>query len=159
MHRIFFSYCHTDEGLRDRLEKHLATLKHQGLIEAWHDRGIDPGQKLDDAISKRLEEADVILLLVSSDFLSSDYCYKKEMGRALERNASGEATVIPVILRACDWKNTPLGELLAVPTDAKPITKWPDEDEAFLDVVSAIRRALKAKPSGSAPSSSSRGAS
>ena len=71
MHRIFFSYSHKDEALRDQLEVHLAMLKRQGLIESWHDRRIDAGDVLDESISAHLEEAEIILLLVSSDFLAS----------------------------------------------------------------------------------------
>jgi hypothetical protein len=139
MAKLFFSYSHQDEELRNQLEKHLATLKREGVITAWHDRRIDAGNDLNDEISHYLEEADIILLLVSSDFLDSRYCYDVEMARALERYASGEAHVIPVILRHCDWQNGPLGRLLAVPKDGKPVTKYPDRDEAFLEIALAVR--------------------
>ncbi|WP_316159458.1 TIR domain-containing protein [Bradyrhizobium sp. SZCCHNRI3042] len=144
MATVFFSYSHKDEGLRDQLEIHLAMLKRQGFIETWHDRRITAGELLDRAISINLERADVVLLLVSPDFLASDYCYEKEMTRALERHEAGECTVIPVILRPCDWHDAPFGGLLATPKDGKPITQWPDLDTAFLDITQAIKRALKA---------------
>src|SRR5712692_8907637 len=102
---------HNDEGVRNQLEKHLSALKHQGLIETWHDRRITAGQAFDQEIDAHLESADVILLLISSDFLASDYCYKREMGRAVERHEVGSAIVIPVILRPCDWHDTPFGKL------------------------------------------------
>lgn len=134
---IFFSYSHRDESLRDELEKHLAGLKHQGLIDTWHDRRITAGEEVDDAISEHLEKADIILLLVSPDFIASDYCYSIEMVRALQRHNNGEARVIPVILRPCDWKDLEFGKLLATPKDGKPVTKFPNQDEAFLEVTIA----------------------
>ena len=115
MATLFFSYSHADEGLRDQLEKHLAALQRQGVIEAWHDRRIPPGDLVDASISEQLERADIILLLVSPDFLASNYCYEVEMRRALERHAAGEARVVPVILRPCDWQGTELGRLMATP--------------------------------------------
>jgi hypothetical protein len=142
MPSLFFSYSHVDEPLRDQLEVHLAMLKRDGLIDTWHDRRIDAGDTLDDAIDEQLEQAEIILLLVSANFIASDYCYSREMSRALERHARGEARVIPVILRACDWHTAPFGKLLALPTDARPVTSWPNQDEAFSDVAKAIRKAV-----------------
>ena len=113
MASVFFSYSHKDEALRDQLETHLALLKNQGLIDAWHDRRILAGSEVDDAIFDKLDSADVILLLVSADFLSSSYCYSREMQRAMERHAAREARVIPVILRHCDWHGAPFGKLMA----------------------------------------------
>ena len=124
------------------LQKHLAALKHQGLIETWHDRRIRAGDEFDNVIDRQLNEAQVILLLVSADFIASRYCYEIEMARALERHRAGEARVIPVILRPCDWKETPFGKLMAAPKDGKPIKAWPDIDEAFLDVVQRIKEVL-----------------
>ncbi|MAU18932.1 MAG: hypothetical protein CMH13_00145 [Martelella sp.] len=144
MTKLFFSYSHADETFRDTLEKHLAAMKHEGLIDTWHDRRIPAGDELDPAIDENLEQADVILLLVSSDFIASRYCYDIEMTRALERHHDRTARVIPIILRHCDWRNTPFAKLLAAPTDGKPIKSWADIDEAYTDVVGHIRRALTA---------------
>ncbi|XUU60273.1 toll/interleukin-1 receptor domain-containing protein [Erythrobacter sp. HA6-11] len=141
--RVFISYSHVDEELRDQLEVQLAMLKRQGLVELWHDRGMLPGDHLDWTISKELDEADIILLLVSPDFLASDYCYKIEKGRALQRHRSGEARLISVIMRPCDWTYTDLSDFLVTPRDGKPVTMWPDRDEAFLDVAQSIRRAIE----------------
>ena len=139
MAKLFFSYSHRDEELRDQLETHLAMLKRQGVIEPWHDRKIPTGKDLDSTIDAHLEAADIVLFLVSSDFLASQYCYDVEMTRALQRHAAKEATVIPVILRDCDWQSSPLGKLRATPKDGKPIKKWADTDEAMLNVVRDIR--------------------
>jgi hypothetical protein len=143
---IFFSYSHRDDVLRNQLETHLAMLKRQGVISTWHDRRLVAGDNVDDGIANELNRADIILLLVSPDFFASEYCYGVEVTRALERHASGEARVIPVILRPCEWHVAPFGKLLAAPTDGRPVTKWPDPDDAFLDITKAIRAA--AEPNG-----------
>lgn len=141
---IFYSYSHKDEKLRNRLEKHLSLLKHQRLIINWHDRMIDAGNEWQIEIDTHLNSAQIILLLVSPDFLASNYCYSNEMKRALERHDKGEACVIPVILRPCDWYDAPFGKLQALPTDGKPVTnrKWGNIDEAFVDVAKGIRNVV-----------------
>lgn len=142
---IFFSYSHKDEVLREELEKHLSLLKRQGYITYWHDRKISAGTEWAGEIDAHLNTAQIILLLVSPDFMASDYCYDIEMKRALERHERGEARVIPIILRPVDWQNAPFGKLKALPTDAKPIfsSKWHTLDEAFFDVAEGIREAIK----------------
>jgi hypothetical protein len=141
---LFFSYSHADEDLRNQLETHLSSLQRQGLISAWHDRRILAGAELAPAIDKNLDKADIILLLISPDFIASNYCYEKELARAMERHRRGEARVIPVILRPCDWQDLSFGKLLATPTDGKPITTWTNTDQAFLEVARAIKQAMKA---------------
>src|SRR5680860_1565590 len=113
MINLFFSYSHQDEDYRDELEVHLSMLKRQGLVSVWHDRRIPVGDDIDKEISQNLEEADVILLLVSPYFLASDYCYNIEMQRALERHKKGDAVVIPVILEPSEWLHTPFKNLRA----------------------------------------------
>lgn len=151
MASVFFSYSHADEGLRDQLEKQLALLKRQGVIETWHDRRIGAGQELNREIDAHVEHDDIILLLVSADFLASDYCYDREMVRAMERHERSEAIVIPVILRACDWHGAPFGKLMAVPSDGRPITLWSDRDQAMLEVAKAVRAAAERLPRGGTP--------
>ena len=143
MTSVFFSYSHRDEDLCDQLEVQLAMLKRQGIIQTWHERRIVAGQELDGSISDQLLTANIVLLLVSPDFLASEYCYDKEMAVAMGRHKKGEATVIPVILRRCDWHPAPFGKLRATPSDARPVTQWPDRDLAMLDVVKDIRRAAE----------------
>ncbi|MGH9196038.1 MAG: toll/interleukin-1 receptor domain-containing protein, partial [Acidimicrobiia bacterium] len=143
MAKVFFSYSHKDEALRDQLETHLALLKNQGLIESWHDRRIVAGSEVDQSIYEAMESSEVILLLISADFLASAYCYSREMKRAMERHDAKEARVIPVILRDCDWHSAPFGKLLAAPRDGKPVTLWPDIDQAFADVAKQVRRAVE----------------
>lgn len=155
MTKLFFSYSHADENYRNTLEKHLSALKHEGLIDSWHDRKIRAGDEFENVIDENLKQADVILLLISSDFIASRYCFEIEMKRALERHAEGTARVIPIILRHCDWKTMPFAKLMAAPTDGKPIKAWSDIDEAYTDVAGHIRMALatmkpheEARPAG-----------
>ncbi len=153
MASLFFSYSHADEELRNQLEKQLMILKRQGVIETWHDRMIGAGNEWKGAIDDHLENDDIILLLISPDFLASDYCYDVETLRAVERHDNGDAIVIPVFLRPCLWKGAPFGKLQGVPKDAVPVTKWANPDEAMLDIATGIKEAadrvnLKKKPAG-----------
>ncbi|MGO9601076.1 MAG: toll/interleukin-1 receptor domain-containing protein [Isosphaeraceae bacterium] len=139
---VFFSYSHKDEELRNELEEHLALMKRQGIVATWHDRRITPGAEWSDEIDSRLERSRLILLLVSSSFLASDYCYGKEMSLALERHFRGEVLVIPVIVRPVDWRSAPFARIQGLPLDAKPVTLWTNRDQAWTDVAQGIRRAI-----------------
>jgi TIR domain len=141
--KVFFSYAHKDASFRENLEVHLAMLKHQGFIETWHDRKISAGDDLDLQINAHLNAADIILFLVSPDFLASPYCYGIEVKRAMYLHRKGRARVIPVILRPCEWQHAPFGRLSAVPRDGKPIRLWADKDSAFLDIARSIRQAIE----------------
>lgn len=143
MIELFFSYSHRDEDMRDELECHLAALRREGVIAPWHDRRILAGDEFDGTIATHLETAGIVLLLVSPYFLASDYCSDVEVATAIARHEAGTARVIPVILHPCDWKRTPFGKLLAVPTDGKPISKHANLHDAFLDIVTGIRRAAE----------------
>ena len=136
---LFYSYAHEDEELRKELEKHLTLLQREGTLHQWHDRKIIAGQEWADEIDQNLESAQIILLLISADFIFSEYCYNNEMKRAIERHTAGEARVIPVIIRSVDWSGAPFGKLQALPTDGKPVKSWPDRDEAWTDVTKGIR--------------------
>jgi molecular chaperone DnaK len=136
---VFYSYSHQDAALREQLEIHLVLLRRQGLIDEWHDRRIEPGEDWASAIDSRLKNADIVLLLVSPDFLASDYCYEREMKTALDRHANGEARVIPIILRAVDWGHTPFSALQALPEDGKPVVEFGRRDRAWLAVANGIR--------------------
>jgi hypothetical protein len=158
--KLFISYAHRDEDMRKELDDHLSLLQRQGHIESWHDRAIEAGQQWADEIAEALNEAQVILLLVSARFLASDYIQQKEITRALERHAAGEAVVIPIILSACDWQTASFSKLQALPKDAKPIKSWNDRDEAWTDVASKLRRVierLSAQPPKLAPPASATG--
>src|SRR5215813_14909268 len=140
---IFYSYSHRDEAFKEQLEIRLALLRRKGLIKTWHDRRIIPGQEWETAIENHLDEADIILLLVSADFIASDYCFGKEVVRAMERHERNEAKVIPIVVRAVDWSDAPFGRLQALPKDAHPVTSWNNQDEAWLDVEKGIKKAIE----------------
>jgi hypothetical protein len=137
--KLFFSYSHKDEAFREDLTNHLRILQRQGVITSWYDRKIRAGDEWDHQIHAQLKTADIILLLISSDFCASDYCMDIEVTTALQRYADEEACVIPVILRPTDWTSAPFGQLQALPTHGKPIDSWSKRDEAFLDVAQGIR--------------------
>ena len=141
--RLFYSYAHKDETLRNELETHLKILERLQLIAPWHDRRIIASEEWKGEIDENLEQADIILLLVSADFIASDYCWDKEMTRALERHETGEATVVPVIIRDVNWTDAPFAKLQALPKDGKPVTKWTNRDSAWKSVSKGIERAAK----------------
>ena len=136
---VFFSYAHEDEALRDELAKHLRLLERQHVIAGWHDRRIAAGTEWAGAIDDHLRTARIILLLVSSDFLASDYCYDVEVQHAMARHEAAEARVIPIILRPVDWQPAPFGKLQALPKDGQAVTSWPNQDEAFVDIARGVR--------------------
>lgn len=137
---LFYSYAHEDEALRDELEKHLSPLRRQGLVTSWHDRQLTAGQTWMTEIDTHVNSADIILLLVSPDFIASDYC-DYEMKTALARHNKG-ALVIPVILRPVDWSGAPFGHLQVLPRNGTPVTSWPNRDDAFKNVAEGIRKVV-----------------
>ena len=145
--RIFCAYAHQDEALRLQLEKHLAILKRQELITIWQSCEITAGTAWKQEIATHLDEADIILLLVSSDFMASDFIYNVAMEVALDRHYFAMARVIPIILRPVDWKHAPFNNLQVLPKKGKPITSWSGKngrDKAFLEVVEGIRDVVTA---------------
>ncbi|HEX8022483.1 TIR domain-containing protein [Mucilaginibacter sp.] len=143
--KLFYSYSQKDEEYRDELEKSLIMLKRYNDLHEWHFRQISPGQEWDSEINQKLESADIILLLVSSDFLVSEYCYDIEVKKAVEMHETGQAIVVPVILRECDWKheNSPFKKLQALPKNGKPIKQWDDRDTAFNDVTQRLKETIQ----------------
>ncbi len=141
---VFFSYSEQDEQLRDELETHLSILKRQGAIATWHRRQISAGTEWQGEIDAHLDSAQMILLLVSPDFLASDYIWDVEIQRAMERHATGLARVIPVLLRPVDnWQKAPFGELQPLPTNGMPVTTWENRDRAFENIAAGIRKILE----------------
>ncbi len=142
---LFYSYAHTDEDLRAKLEKHLAALQRVQLISGWSDRKILPGTEWASEIQAAMERAGIILLLISSDFLASEYCYNIELPFALKRHQAGSAIVIPVLLRPVEWKDTPFAVLQALPDGARAVTLWPNQDEAFAEIAARLRERIYAQ--------------
>ena len=142
---IFISYSRRDEALKDELVNfHLKRLQQEGKIRTWQDRDIEAGAEWATEIKANLEKADIVLLLTTSSFLVSEYCYETEMKRAIQRHYEGTAKVIPIILKPCTWEDSPFSQLQVLPQDGKPITRWEDRDEAFVNVEKGIRRVVDA---------------
>ncbi len=140
--KAFVSFAPEDKALLQRFIRHLSPLKRQGSIELY-DPLISAGTEWQRVIDAYLENCQLIMLLISSYFMDSDYCYCKQMQRAVERHDSGEVRVIPIILSPTDWRGAPFSKLQALPTDGKPVTKWRNREEAFYDVIQSIRQAIE----------------
>ena len=132
----FISYAHADAKAVDRLHKHLAMLS---------------GDRVDGAISEHLAQSGLLTALVSPDYLASRYCYDKEFQRALDLAAAGQLPIVPVILEPCDWLSSPLKDFLALPKDGAPISSWTNQNNAYLDVVTGLRRLLTKPEEAGAP--------
>ncbi|WP_437710550.1 TIR domain-containing protein [Sorangium sp. So ce448] len=143
---VFISYAEEDRALRRELEEHLAIMQRQGLIRAWHAEQVAPGQGFRTLIDSHISAAQLILLLVSPKFIASDNCYDREMAMALERWQRGEAQVIPVLVRPCEWDQTQLRRLRPLPDNGRPVVNWPSRDDAWLNVVQGIRRVVEQLP-------------
>lgn len=141
---IFYCYAHQDDLLRDNLDRHLEPLKHLGIIDTCCDHEVQAGSEWRYEVDRRFNNADVLLLLVSPNFIRSEYCYHVEMLRALERHHLGSVHVIPIILRPVLWQITPIGRLQVLPINGKPIVKWRNCDDAFCDVVQGIYKVVEA---------------
>ncbi|HYU73243.1 MAG TPA: TIR domain-containing protein [Ktedonobacteraceae bacterium] len=140
---VFCSYAPEDEHLYHQLETHLSPLKRSQLISLWNRREVGAGADWKKEIDARLSDASLILLLISPDFMASDYCYGIEMEHALERERMNEARVIPILLRPVDWEYAPFGKFQPLPTNVKPVVSWDKPDEAFLNITQGIRKIIK----------------
>jgi internalin A len=135
---VFISYSHKDEAFKEALDTHLTMLKRSDKIATWNDRAILAGTEWDNEIKQQLANAHIIVLLVSASFLASDYIWKEELNHAMQRHENGTARIIPVFIKACDWKDAPLGKIQGLPRDAKPIGTA-DNDEVWTAVAQGIR--------------------
>ena len=163
---LFYSYAHEDEQLRDELSGHLKILERRGLLSSWHDREIRAGEDWHSRIDQALQMSDIVLLLVSTDFINSDYIFGSELTVAMQRHAAGMTTVVPIIVRAVnieaeDADAFPFMKLQGLPTDLRPVTSWPNRDEAWTNVARGLRATVKAiheKKAASVSQSPKRGA-
>jgi hypothetical protein len=140
--KAFLSYSHKDLWALERLHTHLSMLRREGKIEEWYDREILAGGDIDTEIATQFKVCELFLALMSPDFLASNYCYEKEMVRALQRHEEGTMRVIPIIIEPCDWQSSPLQRFKALPQDGKPVSDWTNKNNAFLDVVVQLRRVI-----------------
>jgi hypothetical protein len=140
----FLSYSHKNGEQRDKLREHFVQLERGGLIRFWDDRELQVGQEFNVAIGEELELAEVFILLVSQQFIASEYCWGTEMKRALERHEAGTALVLPVIATPCDWQHSPLAKLVVAPTGGKPISEWPNQEAGWANAAVLSRQAIVA---------------
>ncbi len=141
--KVFLSYSHKDEDMKNQLDTFLINLKRSGSIEVWQDRELLAGTEWNDTIKKELAAADIILLLISADFNASNYIWENELATAMQRHEKGEARVIPVILRNCEWQDMPYARLQALPVNGLPVSKFADKDEAYTQIAREIRRVVE----------------
>jgi len=147
--RAFISYAHTDEKYLERLHKHLVMLRREGDLQDWSDHKILPGSKLGDTISTSLNESNLFIALLSPDYLASNYCYEKEFEQARKMHEEGRIRIVPVILEPCDWLASPFSEFMALPKDGLPISEWTNHNNAYLNVVTGLRRVIDSMKAGS----------
>jgi hypothetical protein len=140
--RAFISYSHADEKALERLHKHLAMLQRDGSLASWSDHKILPGENIGKKISAELEQSEIFIALVSPDYLASRYCYENEFQRAQQLAGSGRMRIIPLIIEPCDWLASPFSEYLALPKDGKPVSEWANQNNAYLDAVTGLRRII-----------------
>lgn len=141
--KIFISYANSNRSELDELLTTLAPLERENKISTWSNIDIVPGEEWEAAIKKQLQEANIIIFLVSSYFMADDYLWNVELASAMERHNKGEVILIPVILRPCDWLSTPFAKLNALPSKGKPVSAYEDRDVAWLEVVAAIRKIVE----------------
>lgn len=142
--RLFVSYSYKDHRLVSELMEHLAVLKQQGVISVWWDREISPGEQWKRDLDRHLEEADIILLCLSADFLGSEYAQGVEVKRALQRQEEGKARVVPILLRPVLWQESPFARMQVLPRDAKPVTRHEDVEEVWTDISREINSMAQA---------------
>lgn len=141
--QVFVSYSQKDEALKEEFDDAVVMLRRNNLIESWSDKDITADQEKDAEVQKHLNTANIIILLVSNSFLASNDLYETEMTRAMERHETGTARIVPIILRQCEWRDTPFGKLLGLPRNGKPIASWNNRDEAFYEVAKELRRVVE----------------
>lgn len=146
--KVFISYSHKDSEYLDKLHEHLSALRRQGLIETWTDREIHAGSVIDLHVIKQLDQAEICLLLISSAFIDSQYCFEREFARALKRHKAGKAIIVPIIVRDCDWNIPELRQFKALPYDGKAVSSrhWHSIDEGFANVCDGLRKLLESQP-------------
>mgnify|MGYP001791650563 FL=1 len=140
--KVFVSYSHRDESHKDDLVVFLKALQNLGKVSIWQDRAIDAGSEWNAEILQALDSADIILLLITARFIGSNFCFSKEMNRALMHHEQQTARVIPIIMTPCAWQQMPFAKLQVLPTDGKPVTEWSSLDAGLDNVIQGITRVV-----------------
>lgn len=143
--QLFIVYAPEDEAWRKLLEAHLMPLEREGIIQPWHLGKMIPGEEWEQKTRRQVELAQIILLLVSPDFMASESCYEQQLQWAMQRQNKGKARIVPVLLRPVDWKNAPFGKMQVLPSNDQPVTTWKNTDQAFLKVVEGLRQVMNSE--------------
>lgn len=141
--KVFISYSHKDKRLKDKLITHLNSLIRQKYISLWYDNMILPGKEINDEIRQALQGSQIVLLLLSADYLTSNYCYQKEMEEAMNLRKEKKLAVIPIMLRDVDLIGTPIDSIMSLPEDRKAVTQFRNEDAALKNVAEGIRKVVE----------------
>jgi hypothetical protein len=141
--KVFVSYSHLDEKFRTELDIQLTILRNKGYLEWWSDQRLVPGDEFEQQILEKLKMSDIILLLISSYFLASPFCWTIELAEAIRRHDEGTARVVPIFVRVCISEETPIAKLHGVPPKDKPVAKWNDRHQAWSEVAQGIQRAVE----------------
>src|SRR3954447_8700950 len=142
--KVFCSYAHADEEHRKDLDQWLQPLVRKRVLKFWHNQQILAGENWEKEIDDRLNDADIIILLISIDFITSNYCYSKEMRLAQERHEKGQARVICILVRSCDWEDEDfIKKLQILPKKSIPVASCVDKDEAWTSIVKEIRQSAE----------------
>ena len=137
---IFISYAHADEDAKKELDKQLSPLKRSNKIETWNDRELIAGQEWDEEIITELNKSEIILLLISADFIASQYIWDKELAIAMKRHEDGTAHVVPIIMKNCLWQEMPFAKLQALPKNAKPVAAYDLKEDAYTEIAVSINK-------------------
>ena len=140
---LFFSFVKQDQSYLDEIEKGLTMLKRQGYISIWDERMISAGAEWRREVEEHLDLADIILLLISQDYLNSDFSYEIELKRAMERYNAGGVRIIPILINPCDWKQSPFSQLQVLPKNLKSVSEWQDQQAAIRDIVKNVQIAVE----------------
>lgn len=148
--KIFTIYAWEDKNAMLQLLRHLKPFEEDFDLSFWHDDPINTGQEWKPQDESRLNEADIFLLLVSADFMNSEFIKQLEFKNIIDRYKENKSVVIPVILEYCRWEidfksddyNFNLNELQVLPNDGKPLENWSSPDLAFNNIATNIKKVI-----------------
>jgi hypothetical protein len=138
---LFISYSRRDGYFFEELTTHLKLLQRKRVIDTWHEGRVGAGEDWNRIIRTQVEQANIIILLISSDFLSSDYIWKHEFSEAFERHKRKEVSILPIIIRPCNWQVSPIANLQVFPLNAMPVSSSPNIDRVWVDIEKTVAQA------------------
>jgi hypothetical protein len=142
--RVFISYCREDARWMDRLQHHLALLRHQGVV-FWEASEVDAGSDWYGTLERKVEDSQIFVIFVSADYLASKEQHRILL-RALDRHKAGDAVILPIITTPCDWQSTPLNSLQVLPEGGKPLVRWQDPNEVLEQIAELLKRTVDKLP-------------